>query len=251
MHKYPTPEPKSKEFRNFTDDSETRNDTEDTEDTDDPEDREDLEDTEGVPLKTHGVLPTLNTKLPLRKFVAEAADISTREASLKTDSNEWKSTTWEFVRLLKTHPRLMCLTADEALEEIPWSVTDFGEDEQLTFLAEWTRVRILPGVPPLKWAVTLADQHPLEPKRKFKAYNKFISLAGWLQVVVGPDVPIFLPVRSVGDIIGKSHTTVATMCRLAVSDGLLSLVRRATPMHATRYRFALERFEVLRDWKGL
>jgi hypothetical protein len=224
----------------------------------DPEDLEDLEDQERLRFAPHSPSSsTLSTELPLRQYVAKAATLSI-EASLNADSkDQWKSLTWEFVRLCKSHPKLSCLTADEALEAIPWTVTDFGEDEQLTFLAEWSRVRILPGVSPLEWAARLAREHPLQPKRsKFKAYNEFISLAGWLQVVVGPDVPIFLPVRSVGDVIGKSRTTVGVMCKLALDDGLLVLVQKAIlgppgRGRAARYRFAVEWFEVLQNWDGI
>jgi hypothetical protein len=190
----------------------------------------------------------LNPTLPLKVFVAEAA---LRSIDASECSDNWKSPTWEFVRLCRTHPKLLSLTADQAFNKIPWSATGFDEEEQLTFIAEWDRVRSLPGMSPLHWAANLARQHPLISTRKhLKTYNEFVSLAGWLQVSVGNNNPIFLPTRKVAEILGlKSNATVATLCKIALADDLLELIERATQHRATRYQFRVECYEILRNWK--
>lgn len=106
----------------------------------------------------------LDPSVPLRAFVAKAALISFEQESQGSD--DWKSSTWEFVRFCRTHPKLMSLTADEAFDKIPWNATGFGEEEQLQFLVEWGRVRSLPGVSPLEFAARLARRHPLISLRK-------------------------------------------------------------------------------------
>ena len=150
---------------------------------------------------------SLIATLPLKAFVAKAGLISI-DASECSDT--WKSPTWEFVRLCRTHPKLMSLTADQAFNKIPWSATGFEDEEQLTFIAEWDRVRSLPGMSPLHWAANLARQHPLLSTRKhLQTFNEFVSLAGWLQVSVGVNNPIFSPTRKVAEILSlKSNATV-------------------------------------------
>jgi hypothetical protein len=81
-----------------------------------------------------------------------------------------------------------------------------------------------------------------------QTFNEFVSLAGWLQVSVGVNNPIFLPTRKVAEILGlKSNATVATLCKIALADKLMELVERATQHRATRYRFRLELYDVLMD----
>jgi hypothetical protein len=189
--------------------------------------------------------PTLSTQLPLKRFVQEAATISIEQAE-DASGDKWKSRTWEFTRLCKTHPKLMALTADEAYNAIPWHVTQFDEEEQMQFLVEWNAVQHLPGVPILEWAASLAKSHPLLSTRKqFRSYNQFISVAGWLQNI-SRDKNIFLPTRKIAEILGlKSHVQVATLCKLAVADGFLKVMEQHTEYRVTRYRFAVERYEIL------
>jgi hypothetical protein len=148
----------------------------------------------------------------------------------------------------------MSLTANEAFKAIPWHVTRFGEEEQMQFLVEWNAVMHLPGVPVLEWAASMARCYPLCSTRKqFDSYNRFISLAGWLQVIMlrSRETKIFLPTRKVAEILGlKSHVQVATLCKLAVADELLEVVERHTAKKATRYRFAVERYRILNEHLG-
>jgi hypothetical protein len=188
--------------------------------------------------------------VPLKEFVAKGALLSIEQASEGYD--DWKSSTWEFVRQCRTHPALTSLTGDEAFNKIPWNATGFGEEEQLQFLVEWPRVKSLPGVSPVEFAARLASRHPLISLRKhLKTLNHFVSLAGWLQVTVGPETPIFLPTRKVAEVMDlKSKSTVSTLCKITVSDELMDLVEPHTEHRAARYRFRIERYDILRDWKS-
>jgi hypothetical protein len=245
-------------------DTETQIDSEDSEDSERL--RLNQKDLEGVPFGDYS--PTLKSKvdlppasrtptgsflldpnLPLREFVARAAVVSMEAGS--DDGENWKSFTWEFTRLCRSHPKLSCLTADEAFKKIPWGPTGFDEEEQMQFLIEWDRVRSIPGLSPLEFAAKLARQQPLASTRNLKTYDQFISLAGWLQASIGVDNPIFLPTRKVAEVLGlKSNRSVAIFCQLAMADGFMELVERATQHRATRYRFRVERYKILQNWKG-
>ena len=164
----------------------------------------------------------------------------------------WQSSTWEFTRLMKGHPALAQLTADEAYEEIDWGLVDFDEDEQLAFLTEWDKVRYIPGWSPLDWALMMADEKQLEPSRsargRFQKFARFISLAGWLQVERG-DENIYLPCRRVGELLGYDPKTISNMRRLAIREKLLSVAKEHSfgKREATEFRFDVSRFEILQE----
>jgi hypothetical protein len=94
---------------NFTEDLEIQKTQRILKDSEDSEDLEDSEDKEGVPPElTRSVdfkQVLLDTSLPLRVFVSKASELST-DLALNANAKEWKSLTWEFVRLCKTHPEL-------------------------------------------------------------------------------------------------------------------------------------------------
>ena len=139
------------------------------------------------------------------------------------------------------------------MEMIPWEVTDYGEDAQLQFLVEWDRVKYLPGQGPLDVAQSLASQKPLVPKRckggKFALYGSFISLCGWLQVLVGEGEPIYLPVRKTAKALNCTKDMISTFRSLAVKDGFLQINALHNAHRATRFIFAVDKFPVLRSWR--
>jgi hypothetical protein len=184
-------------------------------------------------------------RLSLRQFAAIAAEES-RGAS---EQSSWpKSVTWEFTRYCRAHPRLTHLTAEQAYEQIDWDAAGFAEEEMMEFFIEWDKVHHLPGVQPVDWALRMAQERtlvPPEPRSKMKAYARFLSLAGWLQVLVG-DNPIFLPCRKIGEMLGVSHETVSTMRKLAVRDKMLS--RLCVTLPPMRRAFDL-RLIVIRSYR--
>jgi hypothetical protein len=157
----------------------------------------------------------------------------------------WRSSTWEFTRLCKGHPRLNGLSATEVFQTIDWSFTNFDEEEQIQFFAEWDKVLFDAQQNPLSHAVQLAIDRPLRTELNLKHYSRFISVAGWLQVMVGKDAEIYLPIESVASYLRVSASTVSNMRRIAEKDGLIKKTADATAKRATRYRFDLSRYPEL------
>lgn len=181
-----------------------------------------------------------------RAFFSKAAEASI-EAAESRDSG-WQSRTWEFVRQCKAQVAFKDMSAEDVFDRIPWGLTAFDEEDQLQFMSEWDEVDRLSCIPVLVWAAEMARQRPLPCGAQLKIYNEFISLAGHLQMAVGAEHPIFLPTRKVAEILGaKSNRTVATMCKLAVKDGFLTLVEKGTERRAPRYLFSVERFPELEE----
>ena len=159
-------------------------------------------------------------------YGSDAISSFIRSASNEDRMGSWVrdgfSPTWNFVRLLKGHPFFCNMTAEQAFEAIPWDETEFGEDDQLIILAEWDRVQFVAGVGPLEWADKMATQHPLEkaPGPKRQLYQRFVSIAAWLQVLRG-DQPIFLPVARLAPILETSERTISALRALAKDNNLL------------------------------
>jgi hypothetical protein len=179
------------------------------------------------------------------------ASVDSIEAAEEADYEQWQSRTWKFTRAVKgQYPKL---SAEEIMNLVPWHETEFDEEDQVSFMREWTLVRFIPGQGPLDWAWQMAQERPLgappsSPYGRFEFYRKVIGIAGWLQVLVGEKNTIFLPGRRVGAIIGASNRTVSTMCNFAVKDGILELVEEHTSYEAARYRFKIERNRILARW---
>lgn len=101
------------------------------------------------------------------------------------------------------------------------------------------------------------DLHPLTPPSNpsVRGYARFVSLAGWLQVHVGPSLNILLPTRKVGDALGVSRQTVSTLRNWASRDRLIVEVRGHKygldkgsgqfVQEATEFRFDISRYPEL------
>lgn len=183
-----------------------------------------------------------------RDFFSKAAEDSIEVAESRSLEAAWQSRTWEFVRQCKAQVAFKDMSAEDVFDRIPWKLTEFDEEDQLQFMSEWDKVDRLSCIPVLTWAAEMACRRPLSSGARFKIYREFISLAGYLQITVGADHPIFLPTRKVAGILGaKSNRTVAVMCKLAVKDGFLTLIEEGTERRAPRYLFSVERFPELRE----
>lgn len=121
------------------------------------------------------------------------------------------------------------------------------EEAEAEFFEVWDKIRLLPGETPLHCAAEFSRRSPLGIKREVAAkrpsgYPKFISFAGWLQVVAGNTV-IMLPCHDVGAILGVTGMTVSRYRRWAVEDGYLLKVKdhsyrgRGAENEATEFRF--------------
>jgi hypothetical protein len=127
-----------------------------------------------------------------------------------------------------------------------------GEAARLDFMASFCAVRHVPFCDLLSNALRLADEKPLRPPHwRGKLYQRFISLAGWLQVLL-PGQPILLPTRKLDTLLGCDQRTVSRLRTCAVQDGLLRVVKASCfrpnqRRDATEFRFALECYpELLR-----
>jgi hypothetical protein len=182
---------------------------------------------------------------------------------------------FHFVRLLKAHGDLTPLTADGGFAKVdkilqgwakrlpaaqrrddPWRLW-LGRgrpDAQAEFVDIWDKVRYLPGAGPLDNADFEARRAPLKlsaeklKKRCYAGeYIHFVSLAGYLQVVVGPQ-PIYLPGQAVAELIGVEERTVRRYVAWAVQDDYLRQVQAAVRQkRATRYVFNVEAFDCLKE----
>jgi len=127
-----------------------------------------------------------------------------------------------------------------------------GDEARLDFMTSWGSVRHVPFRDVLHNALRLSLDQPLTPiYRRGKLYQRFISLAGWLQKLRFEYV-IYLPTRTIAEVLNCSQRTVSRLRRLATEDNLLTVVKEHTfrstgKGEATEFRFAIEHFEELRD----
>lgn len=166
--------------------------------------------------------------------------------------NSWEETgcseTWEFCRYLLAHSEFQNLRGG-ALARALRRLTNLDEASLDVILSEIERVRYAKGAGPLEWAAAMSCQYPLSDPDdlQLERYNKFLSIAGWLQVVRG-DEPIILPVAKLAGELGVTAQMVSHWRRRAQRQGLLSEVARyIAHKQATRFRFAVERFSILRE----
>lgn len=130
--------------------------------------------------------------------------------------------------------------------------TDLDREDLLCdFVYCWRKIRFRIGDGPLAVAYRTAVSSPLDlpasdPWSDLPAYRTFVSLAGWLQVIV-ENQPIFLPRRRIGELLGRSHTQIMRYCAHAVEKGYLELVKKHSLVgrRAAEYRFSASRFAVM------
>jgi hypothetical protein len=133
----------------------------------------------------------------------------------------------------------------------PWEkwVGVDAESGRVEFVVQWDRgFKLLIGVPPLQHALDRADAAPLDlridrPRAFSAAYQRFVSLAGYLQLHRG-DGPILLPLDAVAELLGVSRTAVSGYVRLAIGDRYLRRTKAACRADgganaAAEYRFDL------------
>ncbi len=147
---------------------------------------------------------------------------------------------------MKRHPTLRNLNGSQAANIIPWHLTDFDGNEQFQIVNEWDAIRYVAGEGPLNKALALAVKFPVPRKtnltRRFTRYVEFLSLAGWLQVVVGEDSPIYLPQRKVSGIFHCDRSKIQNLTRVARREGYLTVVHPHSAHTATRFKFELDKF---------
>lgn len=176
-----------------------------------------------------------------------------------------------FVFYLRAHPAMddylsRPIEAFKLIEKSgPHDFSWFGLDrvEALAMFCDlFETIRFRPGQPPLEQArdraradrLKLSDDlraiRPIDDRdpRSEEDYEFFISLAGWLQVVVG-NRPFQLPTRNVAELMGVSPMTVTRYRRLAVKDKFVSVTQEHSKAHrlATEFRFNTSAFDALAE----
>jgi hypothetical protein len=158
------------------------------------------------------------------------------------------SETWEFCRYLLAHSEFKNLRGAPLSRKLR-RLTDLDEGLLDVILSEIERVKFAHGLGPLEWAVKMSCQYPLSDPEdlQIERYNKFLSIAGWLQVSQH-DKPIVLPVAKLASELGVTPQIVSNWRQRAQRQGLLKEVARyVAHKQATRFRFAVERFSILRE----
>ena len=162
------------------------------------------------------------------------------------------SETWEFCRYLCADSRFNSL-APAALVRKLRRLIDLEDEYLETITVEFGRVKMAKGQGPLDWAISCAAQYPLTDPEDLglERYNRFLSIAGWLQVQRG-NAPVYLPVEKIAKLLGVSARQVSTGRTLAQRQGLLTeTCPYQLRKRATEFRFAVERFGVLRERANL
>jgi hypothetical protein len=219
--------------------------------------------------------------LPLDRYVEEAGKAEgawiEQQAYEATGTVDWKAG-WHFVRLLKCHPELRDLKTLEALskaktaivrasrrnplfrtnpvaafnEVIGGFLTDSTDEFDAHFIRNWKAIRYLPGESPLETAIHLANRHPLFTHAAkdgiLPQYRRLVSLAGWLQYVVG-DRNIFLPVHKLGPLLGCSARSISSYIHMAEEEGILERVERHSlrSRKAHEFRFRIDYWQILTE----
>jgi hypothetical protein len=226
------------------------------------------------------------SSLPLWDYLARAVEeYQAWDRHLRPELWEaWQSELFYLVRLLKAHPDLAKLTARQALTKVEqvmheWACKDRGagavkkadrleyawlkylgagrEDAHAEVMDAWDKVRYLPGFSPLANAVELADRCPLRllaetKQRRTDGYERFISVAGWLQVSMG-DRDIMLPVHELAPLLDVDPMTISRYRKWAKEDGFLREVAphefkgKGKKGKATTFRFDVSRVPVLME----
>ena len=172
---------------------------------------------------------------------------------------------FEFVRMVKGYwPEGKA--AEEAFDAIEPIVRKFGawppttggdtpegEEAFAQFTTTWRKVRYRPDETPLDNAAAKAKAYPLgtlrSQKRPVPKYDRFVSLAGWLQVTMG-DRPIMLPCHGVDEILKTTPNMVSVWRQWAIEDGFLKVTKPHSfhphgRSEATEFRFAVNRWACL------
>jgi hypothetical protein len=133
---------------------------------------------------------------------------------------------------------------DGFFNALPWHATDFDEDEVLTAVVEWEKVKTKAGEDPILSAFALAQEMPAfkgERFRHFKNFALFLNVAYHLQQLLG-DADIILPVHRLAAHLSVTARVVSHYRFTAKMYGFLKETAKHTKKRATRFRVNLERF---------
>jgi hypothetical protein len=247
-------------------------------DAQDSQDFQDYQDSNRQTEKDNGSSLALSREflnLSLREYVSIVLKFCD-ELRASEPEEAWRSPLFNFARFCKAHPLIGDLPEDEAMQRVERSLCEIGrlpeandpwehffpEDEngemisgdavRIDFMNSWVSIRHIPFQDVVQRASRLAAMNPLRPPRERGGlYVRFVSLAGWLQVLRS-DFSIYLPTRMIGDLLSCDQRTVSYLRKLAIRDGLLTVVKESKfssrgKSKATEFRFGVQQFGELRS----
>lgn len=168
---------------------------------------------------------------------------------------------FHFTRVVRAHEQARSMTPNKVLSLVRkhcpgiygWADTD--ADFEAEFFDSWETIRLPAGSDPLTEALRRADENRLGLFDKAKTtrpddYARFVSLAGWLCVVVGKD-RIKLPCDAGGAVMGVSGMTISRYRKFALKDGYMRVVKRARFLgnihnEATTFKFRVDLWDCLK-----
>lgn len=224
----------------------------------------------------------------LKTAIRPLLEINKLQREEDSDQKVWRSPWFHFTYFARAHHQLRpyhehaptaltmveramysalgCLCGAEwtvaAMRGLPdWEDQPEPEDSRTEFLKLWPTMRYTAGEEPIDAAAIRATKTPLllrgnvREKRAIvpgrpSGYAAFVSLAGWLQVAMGPK-EILLPCKLVGQKMKLSPRTIATYRDWAIEDGYLAVAGKHEFMPkqnrrlATRFRFNVSTFDSL------
>ena len=200
----------------------------------------------------------LDTLQPLTDFFLAALEENKRFRSARQHTHPFTSPIFKVVQLLKAHPALKELSAEQAWERLDETVkpnwqTLFPEAEvpSLEFITAWNQVKMPGNVPFWQRIEVCTINKPLKLAKAsvVEGYERYLGIAFHCQKLRN-DKDILLPVKEVSVLLTKqmekpiSEQLVSYYSGKARNDGYLKLVAKAhhPSGKAARYRFDLSRF---------
>ena len=179
-------------------------------------------------------------------FISYACEESRRLAEKRKAEHGWQSSTFHFVRLCRSRTEFEGTNPDDFFNAVPWHAADFDEDEVLTAVVEWGKVKTGAGENTLLSAVHLAQEKPVfkgERFRHFKNFALFLNIAYHLQQLQGDD-DIYLPVHGLAAHLSVTARVVSHYRFTAKMYGFLKETAKHTKKRATRFRVNLDKFSM-------
>ncbi len=207
-------------------------------------------------------MPRPDVALPLGEFAERAIEQN------EVAKDGYCSPLFPFARMVKAHPDLEACDGAEAAHKIACAITgkrlvsmaqvervledwfsmeleELPSDPLADFVRAFDAVHS-PGGDVVDLALARAKALPLIPIHAVSAkYAEFVSLAGHLQVLAGPN-DIILPVVKVGALLDRDHASVSSYRVQAIKRGLLRQTGDYNKLQriATSFRFSVDCF----DW---
>ena len=182
---------------------------------------------------------------PFHEYLCLAVETAIRDYRDRRATGKWSTPCFWLVRLLKAHPELGPMAAQDVITKIEKTIHEwelyhewpegFWQRFFLTnryaahaeILDIWDQIKRLPGHDALENAAEFSRQHPLslddarsEKRGRNPKYLEFVSLCAWLQLTVQPD-PIAIPCREFAAALGIDAMTISRFRKWALQDGLM------------------------------